>query len=384
MKKISFLFLLSGFAATLQSCHFGRTIFRNYSDITDYKFFDKREAGKAGTPFRFIQAPDSSLGEKIIISPKYGKKANLNRFVDESPTVAFLIIRNDSLLYEKYSKGYSRDSYVTTFSMTKTFVATLIGIAIREGKISSVKDPVTKYVPDMKHKDQFDKVTIEELLNMTAGVKESLIPYLPFSMQLKFYYGRRLHHWVKKFRVDPKQKGHFKYSMVATTQLLALILENATGKTLSQNLEEKIWSRIGTEFNAIWNTDKKNGTEKAFCCLNAAPVDFAKFGRLVLNNGEWNGEEVLSKQWLGASFNPDTSGAQYKEARSSIRSDAYWYHWWQGAKGVKYYKAAGMYGQYVIVFPEKNLILLQFNRRKGMNIAAYEWEIFYQVAEQLK
>lgn len=384
MKKIPFHLLLIAIYVIIQSCHFTRSITRNFSDITDYKFFHNRNINSAPSPFNFIQAINPLLGDCIQISPFYGMPATLNQFVDESPTVAFMIIRNDSLLYEKYSKGYSRDSYVTTFSLAKTFVATLIGIAIKDGEIASVKDPVTKYISDLKYKKQFDDVTIEQLLNMTAGVKESLIPYLPFSIQLKFYYGQRLKHWVKKLRIDPKQKGHFKYSMVSSTQLLSLILENATGKTLAQNLQEKIWTKIGTEFNSHWSTDKKDGTEKGFCCFNARPVDFAKFGRLVLNNGEWNGEEIISKQWLEQSFHPDTAAAQYKSACVSNRSDAYCYHWWQGAKGIKYYKAAGMFGQYIIVFPEQNLILIQFSKRKGWNIAAYEWEIFYQVSEQMK
>lgn len=384
MKKTLYFLLFTAFSAIISSCHFTRTVTRNFSDIDDYRFFQNRNIEKAGSPFSFIQAQDMKIGDSIYISPVYSKPGTMNRFVEESPTVAFMIIRNVSLLYEKYSNGYFRDSYVTTFSLAKSFVSILIGIAVKEGKISSVNDPVTRYIPDMKHKDQFETVTIEQLLNMTAGIKESLIPYLPFSIQLKFYYGQRLRHWVKKLRIDPKQKEHFKYSMVSSTQLLALVLENATGKSLAQNLEEKIWTKIGTEYNAHWSTDKKEGAEKAFCCLNARPVDFAKFGRLVLNNGNWNGEEIIPGEWLEKSFSPDTAGGQYKSACAGNRSDAYCYNWWQGAKGVKYYKAAGMYGQYVIVFPEKNLILVQFSKRKGWNIAAYEWEIFYQVAEQLK
>lgn len=384
MNKTVYFSLVTAFSSIISSCHFARTVTRNFSDITDYRFFQNRNIEKAGSPFYFIQAQDMKIGDSIYVSPVYGKPGTLNRFVEQSPTVAFMIIRNDTLLYEKYSKGYSRDSYVTTFSLAKSLVAALIGMAVKEGKISSVMDPVTRYVPDMKHKDQFETVTIEQLLNMTAGIKESAIPYLPFSMQLKFYYGQRLHHWVKKLRIDPKQKGRFKYSMVSSTQLLALILENATGKTLAQNLEEKIWTKIGTEYDAHWSTDKNGGAEKAFCCFNARPVDFAKFGRLILENGEWNGEEIIPRQWLQQSFSPDTASGQYKEACESNRSDAYCYHWWQGAKGVKYYKAAGMYGQYIIVFPEKKLILVQFSQRKGGNIAAYEWEIFYQVVEQLK
>ncbi len=378
------MYILLFLSGLLDACHFTRTFTRNFTDISDYKFFSNRNIEKAATPFFFISANNPAIGEKLKVAPVYSLPGTLNQYINASPTVAFMVIRNDSVLYEKYSKGYSRDSYVTTFSLAKTFVATLVGIAISEGKIGSVKDAITNYIPDMKHKEQFDDVTIEQLLNMTAGIKETRIPFLPFSIQLKFYYGRRLRHWVKNLTIDHNQKGKFNYSMVSSTQLLALVLENATGKNLAQNLQEKIWTKMGTEFNGHWSTDKKGGTEKAFCCLNARPVDFAKFGRLVLNNGNWNGDEVIPKQWLSQSFNPDTSAKQYIKAKASIRSDAYWYQWWQGAKGTKYFKAAGMFGQYVIVFPEQHLILVQFSKRKGWNIGAYEWEIFNQIAMQMK
>jgi CubicO group peptidase (beta-lactamase class C family) len=377
------LFILLG-SGIFSSCHVSRSVFRNFADITDYRIFPARTIHHASQKFEFIDGTNNLLGEKITVQPVHSNTGTLNQYIESSPTVAFIIIRNDSLLYEKYSKEYNRSSYVTTFSLAKTLVGILTGIAINEGYISGINDPVTKYIPDLKHREQFEGVTIEHLLNMTSGIKESRIPYLPGSIQLKFYYGKRLTHWVKSLKIDPEQKGKFKYSMVATTELLSLILENATGKKLSEYLEEKIWTKIGTEYNAIWNTDKKNGREKAFCCFNASPIDFAKYGRLILNNGEWNGENIVPREWLLKSFSPDTTSEKYIRAKESKRSDAYYYHWWQGAKGVKYYKAAGMFGQYVIIFPEENLILVQFSKRKGWNMAAYEWEIFYQIAAQMK
>ena len=272
-----------------------RTIYWNIADVDDYKKFPEVQVPNKAPVFNFIP------GSKNIVLPKeYFEKyqtSDLDDFLKQSGSLAFIVIRNDTLLKERYFNGYSRSSIFPSFSVAKSFVSALTGIAVQEGWISNVQDPVTKYIPDMKDK-RFREVSLENLLNMRAGLCFDESNILPGAALPSLYYGRNLAQLVKNMHIENPPDSVYQYQSV-NTQILAMVLENASGKKMEELLAERIWQPLGMEFPASWSIDsKKNGNVKAFCCLNARAIDFAKFGRLYLNNGYWDGVQIIPVSWI--------------------------------------------------------------------------------------
>ena len=233
----------------------------------------------------------------------------LDSMVKLHNTLSFMIVRNDTILYEYYASKYNDSSTVSSFSVAKTFVSTLIGIAIQEGKIKSVHQPITDFIPEFTDK-RFRQIAIENLLKHTSGIRFSKQRYNPNSDNAQFYYTTTLREKMLESKIEEPPGLHFNYAS-ENYQLLGLIIERATHETLSHYLQEKLWKPLGMEHDAFWNIDNKtdSGIEKAFCCLNATTHDFAKLGRLFLNNGNWNGKQIVSAQWVKKATQPDTTDA---------------------------------------------------------------------------
>ncbi len=373
-KRYLFLFY-SVFIAILISapaCKVGRFVWYNFSDITDYRIFPSRPLHKSADPFHFIEGQTNEEIENHIQIMDYERKAlSMKLFLEESPTVAFLIIRNDSLLYERYFQGYESSSTVASFSVAKSYISALIGIAIGEGKIHSEDDKVVDYLPELKKNAGWEKVSIHHLLQMASGVHFSEGYSTPFSGAATFYYGRTLRKCLWNLKVEKDPMSGFEYKSV-NTQLLGLILERATGKSITEYLDEKIWKPLEMEYDASWSIDKKkDGLEKTFCCINAKARDFAKFGRLYLHKGNWNGTQVVPLNWVE------------KSTTVNEEKGAAWFYnrqWWIGSDVYGDYSAIGHLGQYIYVLPKKNMIIV----RLGTGRAKEEWiNILRQVAEQM-
>lgn len=350
------------------SCKVGRFFIYNFADINDHKKFPSRELKASSTPFHFFDAKNGFATP--VLTTKTGERLSLTKLNEEHKSVAFLIIRNDSLLFEQYYDGYSRERLVPSFSVAKSFTSALIGCAIDDGLIKSVNEPITNYIPELK-KSGFDKVTIRHVLQMTSGLKFNESYYNPFGDAATFYYGRTLRKSIAKMKMEEEPGTDFEYQS-GNTQILGLILERALKtKTVTQYLQEKIWSPLQMETPASWSIDKKkDGLEKTFCCINATAIDFAKFGRLYLNKGSWNGQQLISKQWVEESTKLDT-------AEGSV--NYYQYQWWMARPGEDF-MAEGILGQFIYVYPKKNLIIV----RLGSSYGNTNWRsVFVKLADQL-
>jgi CubicO group peptidase (beta-lactamase class C family) len=381
MKKI-FLFFFG--ALLFQSCHVGRFFIYNFADIRDYKKFPSKKLEASASPFHFIEATNTNnlhLPEKIW---RKGKEKPFITAVKKSGTVGLIIIRNDSVLYEWFRDGYSNSRIHPAFSMTKTFLSALIGIAVSEGKIKSVEDPITNYIPQL-NKPGFEKIRIRHLLDMQSGIHFTENYFNPFGDIAKYYYGTDLKRYIKKLRVEEEPGTRFRYISV-NSQLLALILENATGKTPTDYLQEKLWTPLGMEYDGSWNVDgKKNKTEKGFCCINGRAKDFAKLGRLYLRKGDWNGVQILPSSWIDQSV-------KFQTPKNNL---IYSYQWWHTRQLISTsdsssltephirahpkkenqfpsyfypsgdYYAQGFLGQYIYVYPRTNMIIIRIGKREG-------------------
>ena len=301
----------------LSSCKVGRFVFYNFADIKDYKKFPSRPLLGSDTKFKFHPTDHGRYPKSL----KMGKVANVpfDQILEDNKTVAFLIIKNDTIQYEKYFKGYDEESIIPSFSMAKSVTSILIGCAIDDGLIKSVEEPITNYIPELK-KSGFDKVTIKHLLQMTSALKFNESYFNPFGNNASFYYGRNLKREIKKLKLKGIPGQNFEY-LSGNTQLLGLVLERALKiKTVTQYFQEKIWTPLQMEYNGSWSLDKKNGgMEKTFCCVNARARDFAKIGRLYLNKGNWNGKQIVSEKWVNESTKIDTTDGS---------ANYYRYQWW--------------------------------------------------------
>ena len=330
-------------------------IIYNVPDITDCDIF----------PYRVIKhAPDSvfhfsksdgvnNLGNTIYAHNNLflPDVVTLDEHIERSKTAVFIIIRNDSIIYEKYNKAYRENSIFNTFSVTKVFITTLIGIAIEEGLINSVDQAVTDYIPELLNVDGFSEITIRHLLLHTSGIKFTDSRFNPLSDNANYYYGHNLRKMVLKSKtyIEPGIETHYSS---ANLQLLGMILERATKSTLSNYMQEKVWKRIGMKYDATWNTDnkRKSSMEKSFSCLNCSAIDLAKLGRLYLNKGVWNNQEILPKSFVNEATRRDTT------------SGSFWYFQYNfrfGPKQYESYYARGLFGQLIYIYPRENIIIVR-------------------------
>jgi CubicO group peptidase (beta-lactamase class C family) len=260
-------------------------------------------------PYQFI--PASGGHEKL--------RSYLDSNLERSETYAFLVIRSDSILYEKYFGNIGPSTKLPSFSVAKSFVSTLVGIAYEEGKIRSLHEPVTSYIPELaRREERFSRITIQHLLDMRSGVDSDEGYENPFSDVLKLGFTKNVRAKTLKVKYGKEPGGDFDYKSV-NTQLLAMVLEKATGKPIQDYMKEKLWLPLGMQYDATWNIDnKKHQKVRAFCCLNAAALDFAKLGQLFLNGGEWNGRQIISRDWIGNITSTDTLN----------KYDGYKNQWW--------------------------------------------------------
>ncbi len=305
-------------------------------------------------------------------------EANLPEFIKpinkELETVAFLVIINDSIKYEEYWHGYSEDSASNSFSMAKSWVSTLVGIAIKEGKIESVDKDVCYFLPQYCGERDKD-LTIKHLLTMSSGLNWNESYYNPLGKIAEAYYGNNLKKLVMKLKVIEPPGKVFKYYS-CNTQLLAFILEsdNATGKSINKYASEKLWIPMGAKHPALWNTDTKGGDEKAFCCINSNARDFARIGKLYMNFGNWNGEQIIDSNYVLQA----TSAADLLDQDGNKNTNYGYQFWLTNYKELKIYYTRGLWGQYVICIPEKDMIIVRLGRKYGEYLEDGHHEDFYQ------
>jgi len=335
-----------------------------------YRMFECDTICHSLTPFHFVEAADKyNIGPRLkIYARRFNQKVvTLDELVDDSKAVVFLIIRNDTVIYENYKAGFNRNSIVTSFSVAKSYVSAMTGIAIDEGFIKSENQPITDFFPELLKKDpRFAAIKLYHLLKHTSGLK--------YQSVMGLYYGTNLAGFVDNIKVKCPPGQRFYYDN-GNTELLGLIVEKATGMKLGKYLQEKIWKKIGTESDFTWSIDnKKNNIIKSFCCLNGQARDFAKFGRLYMNKGKWDNEQVVSERWVRESTKLDTTAG-------SLLTNQYF--WWIGPREYGSFFAGGLYGQFIYVYPKKNMMIIRFAERNFS--PDYYWYsiIFPQIMDQL-
>jgi CubicO group peptidase (beta-lactamase class C family) len=279
---------------------------------------------------------------------------------------------------------------VTSFSMAKSFTSALIGIAIHEGYINNVDDPITTYLPELAERDaRFHDITIRDLLLMASGLeyKEFRAFLLNGDDPLTTYYPDQRKISLENTNIIDPPGAYFQYNKYHP-QLLGMILERTTGMPVTSYLQTRIWDPLGMEFDGSWSTDSEaSDFEKMETGVNARAIDFAKFGLLFLNGGLWQGEQVIPESWVEESTQPllpDNYADYYNDWIKAMPGRGYYkYMWWGMAREDGFYDftAEGDKGQFIYIFPQKNLVIVRNGIHYG--IPSEEWlKLFYEFASQ--
>ena len=334
-------------------------VYHNFATIYDYKFFQNRTVRKAEKPeslpvssFKIVDPPDQTLG--LLGSLK---------------TTALLVLQEGAIVYEKYFDDGGQDVLSGSFSMAKSIVALLTGFALQEGRIRSLDEAVSNYIPEWQGLDE-GKITLRQLLQMTSGLNWNETYMNPLSITTEAYYGTNLHFTTLRQRLERPPGTMFSYQS-GTTQLLGLIVSRAVNKNLADYASEKLWRPLGAESDALWSIDREGGMEKAYCCFNARARDFARIGEFVRNLGKWNGVQLLSENYVREMVHPH--GVLDKDGHPT---DYYGYQWWiyKSALGEVPY-ARGILGQYIIVIPARNRVIVRLGKKTADRIDHHPIEV---------
>lgn len=369
-----------------------RTLKSRESSVEDYlNGFPLRSLEASAAPFVFAEeeSPDTeALLESVFDVP------DLDAFLAETDTQALIVIKDETILYEGYSFGHRRESIATSFSVAKSFVSALIGIAIDEGYIGSVDDPMTDYLPELLERDPgFGRLTIRHLLLMASGLDYQEFRWwlLNGDDPLTTYYTDQRDISLNNINIADPPGQYFLYNKYHP-QLLGMILERTTGMSVTEFTQTRLWDRIGMEYDGAWALDsEESGFEKMEAGLNARPIDFAKLGRLFLNDGSWDGEQVVSSEWVeeSTSLDPSTHNADYYSHAWGpfVYDDGggyykyMWYGWLREGEPADI-MAEGDHGQFIYVSPANDVIVVRNGNEFGLS--SREWiDAFYLIAGEL-
>jgi CubicO group peptidase (beta-lactamase class C family) len=310
--------------------------------LEDYNEFDNRtiETG-AAQPWNQHKDYNSVQETETLISVH-----------ERLGTVAYLIIKNDSIWYEKYYEDYTKDSKSNSFSMAKSLISAMLGKAIMQGKINGLDQPVSDFYSEFSD-DLAANLTVGDLSSMASGLNWDESYYSPFSITTRAYFYDDLETMMLGVKVTDEPGQSYKY-LSGNTQLLGMVLEKATGETLTDYLSTNFWKPLGAENEAYWQIDsEEGGLEKAYCCIASNARDFARFGKLYKDHGKWNGQQLLDSTFIAKSVKP-----RFED------SPQYGYGWWLlNRNNKKFFMMRGHLGQYVIVQPEDDIIIVRLGHK---------------------
>lgn len=344
-----------------------RTIYLNghtTAFLEDYQHFDNRTIEKG-------------VAQPWAVSKQYNSvkpTAELEAMHKKIGAVAFLIIKNDSIWNESYYDDYTKDSKSNSFSMAKSIVSASLGKAIMEGKIKGLDQKVSDLFPTFN--DAFSsQLTVGDLSSMSSGLNWDESYYSPFSITTRAYFDEDLKSVILGLKGVTTPGKSYKY-LSGDTQLLAMCIEKAVGKSLTTYFSESFWKPMGAENGALWQTDTQDGIVKAYCCVASNARDFARFGKLYKQYGKWNGVQILDSAFVAKSTRP-----------RFVDSPEYGYGWWlSDYKNKKVFYMRGHLGQYVIVIPEDDLIIVRLGHQNAptTNGTPHSDDFFVYIEETYK
>ncbi|MGB1217506.1 MAG: serine hydrolase domain-containing protein, partial [Saprospiraceae bacterium] len=308
-----------------------------------------------GEVFEFSKGKSYTLPETFNYE---GVDKSTKEFLNYINNSGFLIIHNDSIVYEDYKLGHTPETHHISWSVSKSFVSALFGILVDEGKIKSIEQTVTDYVPELKSSG-YDGVRIKDVLQMSSGVlfDEN---YADFNSDINrmgraIAFGGSMDDFAASLKREREPGKHNHYVSI-DTHVLGMIIRKATGRSMHELLEEKIWSKLGMQSDGYWIKDDKD-VSFVLGGLNATLRDYARFGRLYANHGNWNGEQIVPKEWVKSSVTPDAPHLMPGNNPNSSTALGYGYQWWLPSVPDGDFLAVGIHSQSIYVNQKRNLVI---------------------------
>ncbi|MAW96070.1 MULTISPECIES: serine hydrolase [unclassified Leeuwenhoekiella] len=311
--------------------------------LEDYKKFDNTLI-EAGTSEAWPQAKNYNT---------YELSDTLQSIHKEYGSIAYIVIKNDSIVFEEYYDGFGQTSKSNSFSMAKSYVSAMLGKAIMQGYIKSLDQPVGDFIPEYAE-GAAAQMTVGDLASMASGLNWDESYYSPFSVTTRAYFDDNLDPVMRNLGMKTEPGQGFTY-LSGNTQLLAMVLEKTTGKKLAEYLSKTFWKPLGSQEDALWQMDsEESGLVKAYCCIASNARDFARLGKLYKDYGKWNGQQLLDSAYVAKSISPRFEGEPYGYG-----------FWLMDYKNKNVFMMRGHLGQYVMVLPEDDLIVVRLGHSHG-------------------
>ncbi|TVP53987.1 MAG: class C beta-lactamase-related serine hydrolase [Halomonadaceae bacterium] len=354
----------------------------DYSPLTMVNLFDEelREDNFRNMqrifPYHSIRAGDQPhafsrrQGELIETYEFAGETRTLADFMARTRTTGLLVIQDGAIVHEEYALGAQEHDRFTSWSVAKSFIGTLVGIAQQEGRLDDLDQPISDRVPALEGTG-YDGVPIRHVLQMASGVDFDEIYHQQFSdINLFFWkvfvFGRQAAGIMADYASGGASGETFHYISI-NTQALAMLLEAIYEQPIPALIEEKLWQPLGMEGDAYWSVDRNQDDAGviAFCCLNAQLRDYARLGQLYLQQGKWQGQQLLPPRWVQQATTPAADFLQPGASPYNYGGRGYQYHWWVPEQADREYFAAGVWGQYIYVSEPANLVIVRTGADPG-------------------
>ena len=322
--------------------------------VDDFRLYPSRTLEPAPSPFPFSDRTRNAA-EPPPVESAPGRSVTVSQLVSRTETLALLVVKDDAIVLERYASGHGASTPSQYFSVTKSILATLVGMAVDDGLIGSIDQPVTDYVPELAAHG-FAAVKLRHLADMTSGIDYAENDN-PFGLHVLMNYTSDLPRMLLdlRMRATPGEKLEYKSGDAA---LLSLVLQRALGKTpIADYTGARLWGALGMEHEGIWSLDREGGMEKAWCCLAGTARDLAKIGRLHLGHGRVAGKRVLADRWVEEATRalpPAQAGAW-----------GYAFSWWRPERAGGEYLATGKDGQFLFIDPARNVVIVRLGRGDG-------------------
>ena len=304
-----------------------------------------------------------------------GETRNLQDWLTDSSATALVVIQDDNLVFEDYFQGTQATDKRISWSMAKSFLSALFGIAVSEGKISDLNAPVTDYVPSLKGSG-YDGVSIKNVLQMSSGVYFNE-DYGDFNSDINRFgrvmaLGGSFDDFAASLNQDPKhEQGTFMHYVSIDTHVIGMVLRAATGKTIMEYFQEKLWNKLGTEEDAFYITDT-TGEPMVLGGLNMLSRDYGRMGMLYRDGGVYNGEQIVPAKWIEDSITPDAPHLMPGKRDTANTNFGYGYQWWLPENPDQEFLAIGIYGQYIFIDRKTNTVIVKNSADRGFMDNGYE------------
>lgn len=342
----------------------GATQHQNFGRVKDV--FPTSTLNASNSAFQFSEGKKIKLPSSFVFD---GESVESDSFVTSTDTAALLVIHEGEVKFEEYYLTGGRKVNWLSMSVAKSFISALVGIAIDEGHIGSVEEPITQYCPSLKG-SAYDGVRIKDILQMSSGAAWNE-DYSDINSDINQFgkimaLGGSFNEFAATLKTD-KTPGTNNHYNSTDTQVLGMLLTNATGRTITDYMQEKLWTPLGMESDAYWMVDDE-GMEMAFGGLNATARDYAKLGELYRLNGLWQGKQIVPAAWVADSLTPD-SPHLYRGRDEKGQYMGYGYQWWLPAGSDDDFTAIGVYNQFIYVNPKRDLVIVKLSayRKYGMD-----------------